>query len=102
MLDVCVDIRPHSPTVGQHVKVRLDETDRAMLWIPPGFAHGFVALEEDTVFAYKCTAYYHPASERTIRWNDPELAIDWGVKSPLVSAKDADGMPFTTYREAVQ
>lgn len=102
VLDVCVDIRPHSPTVGQHVKVRLDETDRAMLWIPPGFAHGFVALEEDTVFAYKCTAYYHPASERTIRWNDPELAIDWGVKSPLVSAKDADGMPFTTYREAVQ
>ncbi|MCB9163992.1 MAG: dTDP-4-dehydrorhamnose 3,5-epimerase [Flavobacteriales bacterium] len=102
VLDVCVDIRPHSPTVGRHIKVHLDANERTMLWIPPGFAHGFVALEDDTVFAYKCTAYYHPASERTIRWNDPELAIDWGVEHPVVSAKDAEGMPFTTYREAVQ
>lgn len=102
VLDVCVDIRPHSPTVGRHIKVHLDANERTMLWIPPGFAHGFVALEDDTVFAYKCTAYYHPASERTIRWNDPELAIDWGVEHPVVSAKDAEGMPFTTYRQAVQ
>jgi len=102
VLDVCVDIRPHSPTVGRHIKVHLDANERTMLWVPPGFAHGFVALEDDTVFAYKCTAYYHPASERTIRWNDPELAIDWGVEHPVVSAKDAEGMPFTTYRQAVQ
>jgi dTDP-4-dehydrorhamnose 3,5-epimerase len=93
-LDVVVDIRPGSPTYGRHVKVRLDAVAKDMFWIPPGFAHGFLALEDDTVFAYKCTAYYHPAAERTIRWNDPDLAIDWGHADPIVSAKDRAGLPF--------
>lgn len=94
VLDVCVDIRPDSPTYGKHEKVLLAASERTMLWIPPGFAHGFVALEEETVFTYKCTAPYHPASERTILWNDPELDIDWGVSDPIVSEKDRNGFAF--------
>ncbi|MCU0318980.1 MAG: dTDP-4-dehydrorhamnose 3,5-epimerase [Flavobacteriales bacterium] len=94
VLDVCVDIRPSSPTFGQHFKQLLDDQQKEMLWIPPGFAHGFVSLEDHTVFAYKCTALYDPAQERCIRWNDHDLGIDWGVKDPLVSPKDAAGGGF--------
>jgi dTDP-4-dehydrorhamnose 3,5-epimerase len=94
VLDIIVDIRPHSATYGQHMKVGLDSISKRMLWVPPGFAHGFVALEADTVFVYKCTAYYHRPSERTILWNDPDLGIDWGVSDPLVSEKDRNGMSF--------
>ncbi|MFN3875091.1 MAG: dTDP-4-dehydrorhamnose 3,5-epimerase [Flavobacteriales bacterium] len=93
-LDVCVDIRPGSPTRGRHIKALLSAEDPALLWVPPGFAHGFVALEEGTAFTYKCTAYYHPESERTILWNDSVLAIDWGVDDPIVSSKDRAGFPF--------
>jgi len=95
VLDVCVDIRPDSPTRGRHIAVELDAELKEMLWIPPGFAHGFRALVDDTVFVYKCTAYYHPPSERTIRWDDPELGIDWGTSAPLVSSKDAAGHAFS-------
>ena len=94
VLDVCVDIRPDAPTYGQHYKVVLDDVHKDMLWIPPGFAHGFVALEEGTVFVYKCTALYDPSTERCIRWNDPALNIDWGIAAPLVSAKDEVGAAF--------
>lgn len=93
-LDVVVDIRPDSPTYGQHEKVRLDDQNKLLLWVPPGFAHGFLSLMDDTVFVYKCTKYYHQPSERTIRWNDPELGIDWGVLDPVVSQKDRDGHSF--------
>lgn len=91
VLDVCVDIRPESPTYGQHFKKRLDGLTKEMLWIPTGFAHGFLALEDNTSFAYKCTGYYHPPAERTLLWNDPSLGIDWGVTAPLVSPKDREG-----------
>ena len=94
VMDVAVDIRPGSPTYGRHYKTRLDTATKHMLWIPPGFAHGFVALENDTVFAYKCTAYYHQPSERTILWNDPDLGIDWGVEDPVISEKDHKGHRF--------
>lgn len=94
VLDVCVDVRPDSPTFGRHFSLRLDAVEQAMLYIPEGFAHGFVALEEGTVFTYKCSAYYHPPSERTIRWDDPQLAIDWGIADPVVSEKDRAGLPF--------
>ncbi len=94
VIDICLDTRPGSPTRGKHVSVRLNATDAAMLWIPPGFAHGFAALEEGTVLQYKCTAPYSPAAERTIRWDDPALGIDWGVADPIISAKDRAGMPF--------
>jgi len=97
VLDVVLDIRPTSATYGQHYAVRLDGVTKDLLWVPPGFAHGFLALEEDTVFAYKCTAYYHPASERTILWNDPDLAISWGVELPVVSDKDQEGLPFRSH-----
>ena len=62
-----------------------------MLWIPHGFAHGFIALEDQTVFQYKCDALYHPESEGCIVWNDPFLGIDWGIKNPIVSSKDQEG-----------
>ncbi len=101
VLDVCVDIRPHSATFGHHYKVRLDGIAKEMLWIPPGFAHGFVALENDTLFAYKCTAYYRPDAERTILWNDPDLAIDWGVDLPDLSPKDVQGLSFRTFRQSL-
>ena len=94
VMDVCVDVRPGSPTFGQHFSARLDAVDRDMLYIPAGFAHGFAALEDDTVFLYKCSSYYLPASERTILWNDPVLAINWGIDNPLVSAKDRAGSAF--------
>ena len=94
VLDVCVDVRKGSPTYGHHFKVRLDAIEPCALWIPPGFAHGFLALEDNTVFAYKCTAPYDPKTERTILWNDVDLGIDWGIDEPLISAKDRDGSPF--------
>ena len=93
VLDVAVDLRRSSPTFGRHVAVELSEENGAMLWIPPGFGHGFLALAEVIGFAYKVTDYYSPAGERTIRWNDPDLAIAWPVdaSSVIISDKDAEG-----------
>ena len=95
VLDVCVDLRKASPTYGQHFKMELDGVEKAMLWIPEGFAHGFRTLQDDTIFSYKCTAYYAPHSERTLLWNDPALGIDWGITDPVLSAKDQGGIPFS-------
>lgn len=86
--DVIVDIRKESPTYGQHYGVELNEENFTMFWIPPGFAHGFSTLRDDTVFAYKCTNLYDKASEGGILWNDASLAIDWNVENPIVSDKD--------------
>jgi len=94
VLDVVVDIRPDSATYGQHEKVVLDSISKRLLWVPPGFAHGFLTLEDNTIFVYKCTEYYHQPAERTIRWNDPTLGIDWGIETPLMSTKDKEGQPF--------
>lgn len=91
VLDVCVDVRTNSATFGEHISVRLDAVDHEMLYIPEGIAHGFLALEDDTVFSYKCSAYYAPQAERTILWNDPELDIQWGINEPIVSGKDLMG-----------
>ena len=92
-LDVAVDIRKNSPTYGQYVSVRLDTIQNNMFWIPRGFAHGFVALEDDTVFVYKTDNYYNKASEMAIRWDDPTLNIDWNIKQAIVSEKDNEN-PF--------
>lgn len=89
-LDVVVDIRKNSPSYGKHLKVMLDDKQRNMLWIPPGFAHGFLSMEDNTVFVYKCTGIYDKAAEKGIRWNDPDLNIDWGITDPLVSDKDLE------------
>ncbi len=94
VLDVVVDLRPDSSTFGEHFKLKLDAREKEMLWVPPGFAHGFVALEDHTVFSYKCTAFYDPAMERCIRWDDRDLGIDWEVEEPIVSAKDKVGGAF--------
>ena len=93
-LDICVDIRPDSPTYGQHYRLLLTEGDGTMLYIPAGFAHGFSALEQGTLFHYKCSAYYQSAAERTLLWNDVDLAIDWEINDPLVSDKDRAGTPL--------
>lgn len=90
VLDVVVDIRKNSPTYGQHFSLELSEKNFLMLWVPPGFAHGFATLENDTIFVYKCTNLYHKESEGGINWNDPDLKINWGVSSPIVSDKDRE------------
>lgn len=88
VLDVAVDIRFGSPTFGQHVTVELSGENHLQFWIPRGFAHAFVALEDDTLFAYKCTNVYSKEHDRGVVWNDPALGIEWGMDAPLVSEKD--------------
>jgi len=97
VFDVAVDLRRDSPTLGQWFGVTLDDQSRQMLWIPPGFAHGFYVTSESADFQYKCTAPYDPDSEVSIAWDDPELAIAWPLidgEAPSLSAKDSDGLPF--------
>ena len=98
VLDVIVDIRPGSPTFGQHESFLLTEKNHKMVYLPPGFAHGFSALE-DTVFSYKCTNVYHKVSEGGILYNDPVLAIDWQVRTPVVSEKDLELPDFATFQK---
>lgn len=88
VFDISVDLRPGSPTFGQWFGLELDEKDHRQLWIPPGFAHGFCVLSEHADFQYKCTDFYNPNDEGGIRWNDPDLAIDWPIEAPTLSAKD--------------
>lgn len=88
VLDVAVDIRFGSPTFGKYFAIELSDENSAQLWIPPGFAHGFSVLSDLAVFHYKCTHYYSKTHERSIRYNDTTLNIDWRVKSPIISAKD--------------
>jgi len=88
VLDVAVDLRKSSPTYGEWVAVELNHDNKWMYWIPPGFAHGFVTLEDNTVFFYKCTNVYNKESEGSILWNDPDLNIDWKVTNPILSEKD--------------
>ena len=95
VLDVAVDIRRSSPHFGKSVAVRLSAENHRQLWVPEGFAHGFVVLSEFAEFLYKTTDYYQPSAERSILWNDPTLAIDWGLsEAPLLSAKDQAGKPL--------
>ena len=95
VFDVAVDIRKSSPTFGQWVGAELTEENQHQLWVPPGFAHGFVVLSESADFLYKTTDYYAPAHERCIAWNDPDLAVDWHFDgTPSLSAKDAQGVAF--------
>ena len=94
VLDVVVDLRLSSPMFGKHMVVELSEYNQRQLWIPEGFAHGFLVLSEFADFLYKATDYYHPASERCLLWNDSALAIDWTTKDVLVSNKDSQGAAF--------
>ena len=90
VFDVAVDIRPGSDTFGQWISMELSEQNKKQLWVPPGFAHGFTALNENTELEYKCTAYYDPEDEGSILWSDPDLNIPWPVAQPILSAKDMD------------
>jgi len=97
VFDVAVDIRRSSPTFGRWVGVTLTEENHHMLWVPPGFAHGFVVLSESADFLYRCTDFWAPAHERAIAWNDPDLNIRWPLPEgaqPLLSAKDAVAKSF--------
>jgi dTDP-4-dehydrorhamnose 3,5-epimerase len=89
VLDVAVDVRVGSPTFGRHVAVELGDDSFRQLWVPRGFAHGFTVLSETADFFYKCDALYSPSDEITIRWDDPELKIDWRTSTPTLSARDA-------------
>lgn len=91
VFDVAVDLRRSSPHFGHWVGYELSAENKRMLWVPPGFGHGFVVLSESADFLYKCTTFYAPANERSLAWNDPALGIDWqlGSAAPLLSAKDA-------------
>ncbi len=93
VFDVAVDLRRYSATFGQWVGVELSAVNKQMLWVPPGFAHGFVTLEDGTDFLYKCTSLYDPTDEHCVLWNDPQIGIDWplGDMDPILSAKDAEG-----------
>ena len=97
IFDVAVDLRRNSPTCGQWVGQHLDADTPMSLWIPPGFAHGFYVTTESAEFVYKCTNYYNPSAEHSIRWNDPDLNIQWPLvdgQQPSLSAKDAEGKLF--------
>lgn len=94
VLDVAVDIRFGSPTFGKYYSVELDEEAKNQLWIPPGFAHGFSVLSDVAIFSYKCTSLYNKQSERAIRFNDPDLNIDWKISNPIVSQKDLQARLF--------
>jgi len=97
VLDVTVDLRKQSDTYGHHFKHILSAEIKNQLYIPEGFAHGFLVLENNTIFSYKCTAYYHKDSEDSILWNDPSLNINWDIKDPIISEKDKNAQLFNNF-----
>lgn len=95
VFDVAVDLRPESPTFKQWVGAILSESNYQQLWIPPGFAHGFLVLSTHADFEYKCTEYYYPEDEVCLAWNDPEIGVEWPIDNPTLSAKDQAGLPLS-------
>ncbi|MCE3278795.1 MAG: dTDP-4-dehydrorhamnose 3,5-epimerase [Bacteroidetes bacterium] len=98
VLDIAVDIRKGSSTYGKYFSIELNERNKTMLWIPEGFAHGFLTIEDQTIFTYKCTNFYNKESEGSIIWNDPEIGIDWGVTDPVLSEKDKIGVRLNEFK----
>ena len=98
VFDVAVDIRRGSATYGQWAGVILSEENKRQFWVPPGLAHGFVVLSDLADFEYKCTDYYFPEDEGCLIWNDPEIAIDWQLDNPVLSAKDQQGITLAELR----
>lgn len=99
IFDVAVDLRMSSPTFGQWFGITLSAEDKKQIYVPVGFAHGFATVSDVAEVQYKQTGYYAPASEGTIAWNDPELAIAWPVERPILSRRDQNGMSLDSYRE---
>ena len=97
ILDVAVDLRKGSPTYGKHEAVILDAAEGWQFWVPAGFAHGFLSLEDSTKVVYKCTEFYAPECEGSLAPFDKDLAIDWGIEKPIMSEKDAAAMPFSNF-----
>jgi len=97
VLDVAVDIRKNSPTYGQHQTIVLSEKNKRQFYVPAGFAHGFLTLEDNTLFSYKCTNYYNKQSEGGILWDDSTLNIQWGINQPKLSEKDVFLTNFNTF-----
>ena len=97
VLDVAVDIRENSDSYGKHVSVLLSGENKTMFWIPPGFAHGFSTLEDNTIFSYKCSGVYNKESEGSLMWNDTNLNIDWQIENPIISEKDQISNSFSNF-----
>jgi len=97
VLDVAVDIRKTSKTYGQYFRIELSAKNKTMIYIPTGFAHGFLTLEDNTIFSYKCTNFFNKESEDALLWNDEEIGIDWGIKTPILSDKDKKAQLFNSY-----
>lgn len=97
VLDVILDIRKDSPTYGQHECIELTEENKTQVWIPPGFAHGFETLKDQTIFSYKCTKLYNVESEGSIFWKDPDLNISWQSTNPIISDKDQQQNLFKNF-----
>ena len=97
VLDVSVDIRKNSSTYGKHVSVILSGENKTMFWIPPGFAHGFSTLENNTIVSYKCSGVYNKQSEDSLLWNDSDLDIDWQIENPIISEKDQNAKSFSNF-----
>ena len=98
VLDVAVDLRNNSPTYGRHCSIVLSDKNFKSFYIPKGFAHGFVALEDNTIFSYKCSEMYNKESERCLMWNDQDLGIDWNINNPIISQKDMHGLYFKDFK----
>lgn len=94
VFDVAVDLRQSSPSFGRWFALHLSAANHRQVYLPPGLAHGLCVLSESADVIYKCTDYYYPEHERTILWNDPQLAIDWPITDPILSNKDRNGLPF--------
>ena len=98
VLDVVVDMRRNSKTFGKHYKTILSEKNAKSIYIPPGFSHGFLALENESIVLYSCTNYRNAKSETTLRWNDRDLKIKWPIKNPILSEKDSNGISFKDFK----
>ena len=98
VLDVAVDIRKNSKSYGQYFAIELNEENKNALWVPPGFAHGFKTLKDNTLFYYDCTGPYHKESEGSLLWNDPDLNINWEIENPILSEKDAGAPLFKDFK----
>ena len=92
MFDVAVDLRRSSPAFGRWCGVNLSADNRLQFLVPPGFAHGFAVLSDSALFAYKCTEFYSPQDELTLRWDDPDVGVQWPVNAPVLSDKDRQGL----------
>ena len=98
VIDVAVDLRLNSKTYGMHCSVLLNSDNHKLFFIPKGFAHGFITLEDNTIFSYKCSDFYNKDSEESLIWNDKDLAIDWQITNPIVSEKDSNAKYFKDYK----